>query len=345
MEARVHKKRFTPVPSDATVEDSPALRLLLTGLAKYRFLDSSHIKRLTGWGEDYGTRRLRELFDAGFITKPPKQVRMFGMRCDIYTLDRAGILFLKTFASWDKLYLSRAHKASSLPHKVTHGGNMAGIERSCMDSAGQVRLIDTWEILENAPHFKGIVGWDVDVHWKGETFTIRIIPDTLGGFRFMNAPEGKNKVYFVVETDLGTENAVRTNWHGTQTSILRKLIPYLETREQGILHQLFGIKKFKVLTIVNDEARIEEIIRKCTAVEPRLKNPMFLFATHEAVQKGDVLHIPWTTMSGQKGPLMTDSKQKESHTTSTGESVNSDTMSESHSESDGSTVVEDDDIS
>jgi hypothetical protein len=55
-----------------------------------------------------------------------------------------------------------------------------------------------------------------------------------------------------------------------------------------------------VLTIVNDEARIEEIIRKCTAAEPRLKHPMFLFATHEAVQKEDVLTIPWRNMMGQQ---------------------------------------------
>jgi hypothetical protein len=116
----------------------------------------------------------------------------------------------------------------------------------------------------------------------------------------MNAPEGKNKVYFVVETDLGTENAVRTNWHGTQTSVLRKLIPYLETREQGILYQLFGIQRFKVLTIVNDDTRIEEITRKCTAVEPRLRQPWILFATHAAVQKESVLTIPWTNMLGQQ---------------------------------------------
>jgi hypothetical protein len=73
MEAKVRKKRFTATPVDTTVEDSPQLRLLLVGLAKYRFLDSSHIERLTGWGGDYTRRRLRELFDRGFITKPPKQ--------------------------------------------------------------------------------------------------------------------------------------------------------------------------------------------------------------------------------------------------------------------------------
>jgi hypothetical protein len=303
VEAKTRKKRFQPVASNATVEDSPQLRLLLIGLAKYRFLDSSHIKRLTGWGEDYGTRRLRELFDRGFITKPPKQVRMFGMRYDIYTLDRAGILYLKTFASWERLYLSRAHKASSLPHKVTHGGNMAGIERSCLDF-GSVRFIDTWEILEHVPDFKGKLGWEVDVPWKGENFRLALTPDSLGGFHFLEAPEGKNKLYFTVETDLGTENEVRTNWHGDQTSIVKKLICYLETREQRIHERLFGIKKLKVLTIVNDEARIERIIRKCPAALPRLMNPMFLFNTHEAVQKGNVLTIPWTDMTGNRVTIL-----------------------------------------
>jgi hypothetical protein len=56
---------------------------------------------------------------------------------------------------------------------------------------------------------------------------------------------------------------------------------------------------------VNEEARIEKIIRKCTAIEPRLLNPMFLFNTHEAVQKGNALKIPWTDMWGNKGTLMT----------------------------------------
>ena len=304
MEAKTRKKRFVAVPSDATVEDSPALRLLLQGLAKYRFLDSSHIERLTGWGGDYARRRLRELFDAGFITKPKKQVRQLGQRYDIYTLDREGIRYLKTFASWDKLYLSRAHKASSLPHKVTHGGNMAAFERSCMDQ-GTVRLIDTWEILDPVPDFKGTVGWTVDVHWKGEHFRLAINPDSLAGFHFLEAPEGKNRLYFVVETDLGTENEVRSNWHGTQTSIVRKLIPYLQTREQGLLEPLFRIKKLKVFFIVNDEARIERIIRKCAAIEPRLVDPMFLFNTHEAVQKGNVLQILWTDMMGNKVRIMT----------------------------------------
>jgi len=295
MDIKVRKKRFTAAPSDTTVEDSPRLRLLLVGLAKYRFLDSSHIERLTGWGGDYARRRLRELFDRGFITKPPKQVRMFGMRYDIYTLDRAGILYLKTFASWEKLYLSRARKASSLPHKVTHGGNMAGFERSCLDQ-GSVRLIDTWEIVDPIPDFKGKIGWEVDVHWKGETFRLTVNPDSFAGFQFLQAPEGKNKLYFTVETDLGTENEVRTNWHGDQTSILKKLICYLETREQQIQERIFGIKKIKVLIIVNDETRIRRIIQKCSAVEPRLIHPMFLFNTHEAVQKGNVLTIPWIDM-------------------------------------------------
>jgi hypothetical protein len=304
MEAKVRKKRFIATPSDATVEVTPQLRLLLLGLAKYRFLDSSHIERLTGWGSAYRERRLRELFDRGIITKPPNQVRELGHRHDVLTLNRGGIRYVKTFASWEKLYLSRAKKASSLPHKVTHGGNMAGIERSCLDTPS-VRFIDTWEILENAPNFKGKVGWDVDVHWKGENHRLEINPDTLAGFHFLEGAEGKNKVYFVVETDLGTENEVRTNWHGDQSSVLKKLICYLETREQGILQSLFSIKKFKVLTIVNDEARIERIIRKCPAVEPRLLNPMFLFNTHEAVQKGNALKIPWTDMWGNKGTLMT----------------------------------------
>jgi hypothetical protein len=68
--------------------------------------------------------------------------------------------------------------------------------------------------------------------------------------------------------------------------------------------RIFGIKKFKALTIVNDEARIERIIRKCPAVEPRLANPMFLFNTYEAVQKGNVLTIPWTDMTGNKVRIM-----------------------------------------
>jgi hypothetical protein len=49
--------------------------------------------------------------------------------------------------------------------------------------------------------------------------------------------------------------------------------------------RIFRIKKFKALTIVNNEARIEHIIRKCPAVEPRLANPMFLFNTYEAAKR------------------------------------------------------------
>jgi hypothetical protein len=234
---------------------------------------------------------------------PPKQVRMFGMRYDIYTLDRAGILYLKTFTSWEKLYLSRARKASSLPHKVTHGGNMVGFERSCMDLES-VRFIDTWKIIDPIPDFKGKVGWEADVHWKGEIFRLTVNPDSLAGFQFLDAPEGKNKLYFAVETDLGTENEVRTNWHGDQTSILKKFICYLETREQRIHERVFGIKKLKLLIIVNDEARIERLIRKCVTVEPRLLNLGALFNTHEAVQKGNVLTIPWTDMTGNRVRIM-----------------------------------------
>jgi hypothetical protein len=223
MDVKVRKKRFVATPSDAAVEASPQLRLLVLGLAKYGHLDSSHVDRLTGWGSAYRERRLRELFDRGIITKPKNQVRMFGNRYDIITLDKKGILLAKEFDSWEKLYLSRAKKASSLPHKVTHGGNMVGIERSCIDTPS-VRFIDTWEILEHAPNFKGKVGWDVDVYWKGENHHLEINPDTLAGFHFLEAPEGRNKLYFTVETDLGTENEVRTNWHGDQSSILRKLI-------------------------------------------------------------------------------------------------------------------------
>jgi hypothetical protein len=281
-----------------------SLGLLLQGLAKYRNLDSSHIERLTGWGAFYARRRLRELFDRGFVRKPPKQMRQFGPRDHIYALGPKGISYLKTFASWEKLYLSRAHKATSLPHRVTHGGNMVAFERSCMDMCGVVRFLDTWEILDNVPAFQGKVSWEVDVHWKGDNYRLAVNPDSLAGFLFLKAPEGKNRFHFFVETDLGTENEVRTNWHGPQTSILKTLMKYLATREQGIHTQRFGIQKCKALFIVNDEARIERIIRKRTEIEPRLKHPMFLFATHQAVQKGNVLTIPWVDMSGQKVTIM-----------------------------------------
>jgi hypothetical protein len=231
-------------------------------------------------------------------------MRQFGPRDHIYALGPRGISYLKTFAGWDKLYLSRAHKATSLPHRTTHGGNMAAFERSCLDMADQVRLIDTWEILDRLPGFKGPPGWDVNVPWKGEHFTIRLQPDHLGGIEFLKVPEGKNRLHFVVETDLGTENEVRTNWHGTQTSILRKLIPYLETRLQELLIPLFSIRSFKVFFIVNGEARIERIIRKCPEVDSRLRHSMFLFCTHEMVQKGNVLTLPWTNMDGQSVFLM-----------------------------------------
>ena len=46
---------------------------------------------------------------------------------------------------------------------------------------------------------------------------------------------------------------------------------------------------------------IERIIRKCPAVEPRLLHPMFLFNTHEAVQKENVLTIAWTKEKGKYG--------------------------------------------
>jgi hypothetical protein len=126
--------------------------------------------------------------------------------------------------------------------------------------------------------------WSVNVAGR---LKCRVVPDAVFGLEY----RGKQCWYFL-EADRGTMPVTRRSLQSS--SLRRKFACYIATWEQKI-HQSFGIRRFRVLTVTAKPDRVETMIKVCRE-NVQAGRGLFLFATADALRKRqDFWAVPWQT--------------------------------------------------
>lgn len=298
---------------EVTERDAAIVRLV----AEYRFLRSSHITSLLllyGWSEQQTLRRLRALYDIGFLDRPEEQWAYrsaSGARPTVYALGDKGARFLTEqngIAVGRTRWRDKNREVGSrhVEHTLLIADVMLAFERMCK-RRGNVRLILPREILTSAAEevrrARKPFTWQIKAPWEGTQLRLPVVPDKVFGLQFLDEPDGKNRLWFMLEADRGSETIAPENLLNTRKpTLFHKYFAYQATHAQSIQTQRFGFRGFRVLTVTaKGQGRVAGMIDAAKQASGD-RQPNFYLATDLATIEAheDILRVPWKNARGEE---------------------------------------------
>lgn len=307
-------KRSTPDPFALTGRDIEIIKTV----AQHHLIRSTHLDALFPKDSpDRLRRRLRVLFDAAYLSRPPRQLEHYrpggGSEPMVYCLGNKGIAELvqrygyrRSKVDWTAK--ARTYQRGMLEHTLEVTDFMVALEAACR-RRGHLQVLYLDDLLQTLapeatrqspqPDF-----WPVTVLWRGAPEKLYVRPDKIFAIEDRNRPEGRNHKFFFLEADRGTMPAARTALRGT--SFLRKLLAYGHTYDQRLHTKRFGMGNMRLLTVANGSQRIDSLIATHRAHTWGLCSPkIFLFASRPSLfNDTDILDAPWTDANKENTTLL-----------------------------------------
>lgn len=253
---------------------------------RYRFLTSKHITALINGNDQAIIRRLGLLYHAGYLDRPREQIRemFYGSNPMIYALGNKGAdlladMYATARAKIDWTTKNKEVGSVFLEHSLMVANFMVCLEVACQSKG--IKLIRPEEVLEEMPAREvksgSLFGWNVAVKRQagGRTKEIKIgvIPDSVFGLEFKNG----DAAYFFLEADRSNMPIVRSSFD--KSSFLKKLLAYWQSYDSGLIKQVYGFAKPRVLTLTISQERINSMIAANKEIDPRHTGyRMFYFA-------------------------------------------------------------------
>lgn len=323
----------------ATAESAPADRLprfarrappnhrvterdaeIIRAAALYRVIDSDQLYRLVeaifpGSSKQQVLRRMRTMFDAGYLARPRRQVETYqsgsrpmivmpGNRGSEFVAERFG--FRRAAVDWTAK--ARTAVRGEMHHALSVTEFVVSLDIACKRRAS-LRVLDFQTLLSTmAPDetraSRHPYQWPVITRWKGREVVLHIAPDAIFGVQDLDRPEGANRKFFFLESDRGTMPTTRQSLD--KTSILRKLISYAESHRRDIPARRYGLTNARVLIVTTGRQRIANIIAAYREHASALVSPkFFLFADRAGLSRAqDWLDYPWIDAAGEQHRLL-----------------------------------------
>jgi hypothetical protein len=265
---------------------------------RYRLLNSKQIATLTEGSHQNLLRRLKLLYNNRYLDRPISQLDYYcadGSHPIVYALGNRGADLLRakfgiSRQEVDWTAKNRSVKRLFIQHTLSVSEILVRLESACRKS--NVEFLEKELALQNLTNTSTALkkfGWSVSVPFNKDSIPVGIIPDYLFGLRSQN---GADTVYFFLEVDKGTMPVTRNNLK--QTSMYRKLIAYYETWKQGLHTSLFGLKRFRVLVVVNSKERLSHLIAVNKLLNDGKGSGIFLFASMFDVDSCEnILNLPF----------------------------------------------------
>lgn len=290
-------RRAAEPPAFRVTDDDIAIVRLL---AQHRFLRSTHIAALVGRSLDRVNDRLHRLFHAGYLDRPRAQLDYYptaGSAPYIYALaDRGARLLIEhdgiEFANVEWSRKNREAGRPFIAHQIEVMDFYVALE-CAMRERDDLTLLHPADLVAAFPDQSfapnNPFALRVTLNHEGVAHRIGVAPDLAFGLGFADG----SRRCFMVEIDRGTMPVERSDIR--QTSFARKMQAYL-TAYVGKLHERrFGWKAFRVLTLTNDERRMQTMMEALKAI--RVPNPpraaLFYFATRENLHRHGPLSVVW----------------------------------------------------
>ncbi|MFY0609964.1 MAG: replication-relaxation family protein [Hyphomicrobiaceae bacterium] len=302
------KRSGKPPPFQLTDRDLEILR----AVARYRFLDSGHIRLLIDGSERNLANRLKGLFEHAYLDRPECQYDFYrpggGSSLTVYALSDKGA---RVLAHHDALEfgprVSWAHKNRKvgrpfLEHTLAIS-DFAVVLSAAVATNPVVELTDGQELVSRLPATTRDAAkpfrLSVPVYFKSARHTIGLEPDYVFSLGF---PTAGRRAYFLVEIDRGTMPVERSDI--LQSSILRKFLTYGAAWQSKLHSQKFGWRNFRVLIVTGNAERAEnmqEVLKRQTGGKG---SPLFWFADTETLKRDDILNHNWLDGEGNERKLL-----------------------------------------
>ena len=316
------KRASEPVNIEPTSRDAA----LFMDMWSLRLVRPSHLYKLhPDAGEQALARRLRKLFDSGYIDRirdPWRQVLVPGSKGTIMALGDRGADYLAQLYGFKRPKTHLAEQNSDLKQRfILHTLNVTDFLVDIITAAratvgasyqpSETLLADTNTLATN----RSLRPMRVTVTNAGTRNEVSVIPDAYFALSVpsLKAEEGKKNraLYFFAEIDLGTEPIERFVDHTLQptvsnttallnlnrSSIVRKLLGYDQVLKQGLHRSEYGIPSFRVLIVTTSQKRCNSILAviKELYANQRLIPNLFWVTDYATLQAGDILTQGWRT--------------------------------------------------
>jgi hypothetical protein len=302
--------RVSAPPFQITSRDQDILR----AVGRYRLIQSDHLDLLfPEASEQKMRRRLRLLFHDGYLARPRAQIASMidrqGSKSIAYTLTPRGAQFLAALDGTTYRPKAGDTKLLQLEHALEITDFIVRHEAACRGSEF-LELVSFEDLLAGAPEAtrrqSSPDAWRVNVRHEGARHTLSIRPDAIFAIRHRElAARGKPaSKFFFLEADRGTMPIMRPRLY--QTSIFRKFLAYAETFRAGAHKAHFGMDNMRVLFVVKNRARLENMIEALSEHAAQVASPrLFLFADRETLlaQTGSIFEHEWFDGEGKEHTL------------------------------------------
>ncbi|HWY31195.1 MAG TPA: replication-relaxation family protein [Candidatus Acidoferrum sp.] len=267
-----------------TKRDREVIRLV----HRHQFLRSHQIISLVAGSRQQVLRRLKLLFQHGYLDRPRAQLEYYqnsGSRPMVYGLGTKGRKLLSHELGVAASRIERNHDVGRmyLEHAILVSDVMVSIELACQKS-GDVRLLHEDELALQSKHSE--FQWRVKVPDHG--VTLGVVPDRVFALEYADLSGQTQRAYFFLEADRGTMPVVRSGL--TQTSFYRKLLAYEATWTQKVHQRKLGIHRFRVLTVTTNAMRVMSLLEACSRLNRG--HGLFLFADRTVLEK-DPFSLVW----------------------------------------------------
>lgn len=264
---RVPDKRIAITANDIEIMEQ---------IARFNFLTVNHIAELLDGSPKYLSKRLYDLFHAGYTRRPKSQIERY----------RYGGGSLKMAHGLSE----KGYKELGRPKRVDHNPTRDHIKHELLIAD----IVTRFELASRKREGVTFIDrktepWSVDGTYDGKPFTFNTIPDYTFGIRFDDKPEGRNTWWFFLEADCGTMNVRRhVPW---RSSIYRKLCAYWHTHQKNTL----DFDNFRVLFVTTaNHDRVKNMMEASRDPEVGGGSRMFLFGQNDDFLTYDPFDYPWT---------------------------------------------------
>ena len=299
---------------------------ILHALYKYHLLNTHHLADAHPGNKQKTRWRLRALFDAGIVERFHTKIDLSvpGSEPVVYALTDHGADWLSAHRpDVDRLrgrYNERNARRSllSIPHTLMVGDVMLQFELAAYYRSNDVAFLSQHELLARAPRETRTrhtpTSWTSRVPFNGEKVVVGNNPDQLFGLESKAREPGRNRLYFFLEADRGTETVRPVSGHLNKATIYKKILGYCQTHAYKLHLGTFGewMKNFRVLWVVNShgrqsggKTRLENFMETTRTVTNCRIADLFLFTTFDALKAhGDPFTHTWVNANGDPRQIL-----------------------------------------
>lgn len=289
--------------------------MMLRYIRRYRFVRTTDLFALMQHrSSDRLSRRLTQLYRAGYLDRPASQIDAFrgrGSQPLVYGLDTLGVRAIAGTGEHQRTDSVRkrnqAFTRDNIDHTLATTAFMVSVDLTCREQ-DDLSFIPFEEWPRKHMERRDL-RWPVELPWHGTCASVVVAPDA--AFALRHASLGATKTSYVfVELDRGTMTIVpsdtvrRSPAFLYRSSILRKLLAYSISHRDGTHQRRFGIHAARNLFLTSSPARALEMQQAAeTFLLPHLPvpNELFLFGVSGAT---DPLGTHYIDIMGQTASLL-----------------------------------------